>query len=100
MSAIESFSDRVADGILFRVIDDHRRPRDGLERQPMQTDCATKRKNCDDATNPAKHATRLCIRHPDVNSGDGPVAPFVVPCFEVEPVRDWQVGRIVQSGLS
>ena len=56
MSAVERFGNRAADGILFRVIHNHRCPCDGLERQPLQTDCATERENRDPASNPTNHA--------------------------------------------
>ena len=56
MRAIERLRNRLAQRAALRIIDDHRRPRDGLERQPMEADCAAKRKNCDDAANAAKHS--------------------------------------------
>jgi len=41
---------------VFCVNDNHRRPGDGLERQPLQADCATQRENRNRATNTTKHA--------------------------------------------
>ena len=56
MRAIECLGDRAADGTLLGVIHNHGCPCDGLERQPLQTDCATERENGDRATNPTNHA--------------------------------------------
>lgn len=56
MRPIERLRNCLAQRTAFRIIDDHRSPRDGLERQPMQPDCAAKGENCDDATNAAKHS--------------------------------------------
>ena len=53
--AIEGFGYRLTQSTAFGIIDDHRRPRDGLQRQPMQAYRAAKRKNCDDAANAPKH---------------------------------------------
>ena len=52
---IERLRDRLTQRLAFGIIDDHRRPRDGLKRQPMQAYCAAKRENCDSATDAAKH---------------------------------------------
>jgi hypothetical protein len=44
---------------VFCIVDDHRRPGDGLERQPLQADCATQRENRNGATNTTKHAHEI-----------------------------------------
>jgi hypothetical protein len=52
---IEETSDRLAQGRALRVLNEHRRPRHRLERQPMQSDRAAKRENRGDAANAMKH---------------------------------------------
>jgi hypothetical protein len=56
MSAIESLFNRLTQRTVFRIINDHRCPGDGLKRQPMQTDCATERANGDNTSKATKHA--------------------------------------------
>ena len=58
MRAIERSRYRLTERASLGVIDDHRCPGDGLQRQPLQTNCAAKRKNCGDAADAAKH-----VRH-------------------------------------
>ena len=78
--AIERLRNRLTERTALGIIDDHRRPCDGLERQPMQADCAAKRENRDDAANLVKHVTRLGSGNLEVNSGDMPMtSPPVVP---------------------
>jgi len=57
--AIERLRNRLAQRSVFCVIDNHRCPGDGLERQPLQADCATKRENRNRATNATKHAHKI-----------------------------------------
>src|SRR5207249_4522224 len=40
----------------FGIIDDHRCPRDGLKRYPMQTDCAAERANGGNTSKTTNHA--------------------------------------------
>jgi hypothetical protein len=56
MSAIERLRNRLTQRTVFGIIDDHRRPRDGLKRQPMETDCATERANGDNTSKATNHA--------------------------------------------
>ena len=46
---------------------EHCCPRDGLERNPMQTDCATKRDDRSNAAKAANHAARLVSGSTKVN---------------------------------
>jgi len=57
--AIERLCNGPTQRSVFCVVDDHRCPRDGLQRQPMQTDCATQRENRDGAANATKHAHKI-----------------------------------------
>jgi hypothetical protein len=89
MSAIKRLTDRPTQRCAFRIIDDHRCPGDGLERQPLQPDCAAKRKNCDRTPNPTKHVTRIGSGKPDVNSQDA----LMTSPMEIRPARDDRVQR-------
>ena len=53
--AVEGLRDRLAERRALRIIYDHRCPRDGLERNPMQPDRATERENHGNAAGAAKH---------------------------------------------
>ena len=56
MCAVERLSNRRAQWRVFRVLDNHRRPRHRLKRDPVQTDRAAERENRPDAANTANHA--------------------------------------------
>ena len=55
MSAIKRLSNRLAQRGALRIVNDHRRPRQRLESDPMQTNRAAKRENRGDAAGAAKH---------------------------------------------
>lgn len=55
MRAIERLCNRPAQRATFRIIHNHRGPRDRLERYPLQTDCATERENRDRAGKATPH---------------------------------------------
>jgi hypothetical protein len=55
MRSIECLLDRLAKPRAFRVLDDHGRPRQRLERNPVQADRATKRENHNNAADAVKH---------------------------------------------
>ena len=57
--AIERLRNCPTQRSVFRVVDNHRCPGDGLERQPLQADCATQRENRNGATNTTKHAHEI-----------------------------------------
>ena len=67
MHAVERSGNRVTQRHLLRVVDDHRCPRNGLQRQPLQPDCATKCENRNGTTNATKHTTRLASDRRRVN---------------------------------
>lgn len=50
VSAVKSLSNRLAQRRMPRIINDHRRPRERLQSDPMQSDGATE---CDDRGDPA-----------------------------------------------
>ena len=56
VSPIERLRNRLTQRTVFGIIDDHRRPRDGLKRYPMQTDCAAERANSDNTSKATNHA--------------------------------------------
>jgi hypothetical protein len=56
MSAIKCFINRLTQGRALRIIDYHRCPRQRLERDPVQPDCAAERENREGTTNATKHA--------------------------------------------
>jgi hypothetical protein len=58
MGAIERLRNRLTQRTVFGIIDDHRGPRDGLKRQPMQTDCAAQRANGDNTSKATKHGAQ------------------------------------------
>jgi hypothetical protein len=58
MRTVECFHDRLTKRTVFGVIDDHCSPCNRLEREPLQTDCAAKRKNCDRANSTVNHARK------------------------------------------
>ena len=58
MGAIECLRNRLTQRTVFGIIDDHRGPRDGLKRQPMQTDCAAQRANGDNTSKATKHGAQ------------------------------------------
>ena len=58
MGAIERLRNRLTQRTVFGIIDNHRGPRDGLKRQPMQTDCAAQRANGDNTSEPTKHGAQ------------------------------------------
>ena len=55
MSAIKRLGNRVAERSFFRIIENHRCPCDGLERQPLQAYRTAKRDNRHAASNETKH---------------------------------------------
>ena len=71
MCAVERLSNRRAQWRVLRVLDNHRRPRHRLKRDPMQTDRAAERENRHDTANTANHATRLVSRPTNVNQWAG-----------------------------
>lgn len=56
MRAIEGLRDRLTQRTTFRIIHNHRCPRDRLQREPLQADRAAKRENRHRASNGTKHA--------------------------------------------
>lgn len=64
MRAVERLRDRLAQRRALRVIDDHRRPGNGLECDPMQPDRATERENGNDATDAAEHGQQAIEKPP------------------------------------
>jgi len=68
MSAVKGLSNRLAQRRPLRVINDHRCPRQRLERDPMQSDCAAKRENRGDAGGAAKHEREASYHVTDVNA--------------------------------
>jgi hypothetical protein len=62
MSAIKRLSNRLAQRRALRIVDDHRRPRQRLQSDPMQTNCATKRENRGDVAGTAKHDCEASYR--------------------------------------
>lgn len=56
MLAIKRLSNRLAQGRAFGIVNDHRRPRERLQSDPMQTDRQTKCANRGNTTSAAKHA--------------------------------------------
>ena len=67
MRAIERLRNCLPQRRMLRIFDDHRCPGHGLQGEPMQTDCATKRENCNGAAQAAKHDFRLVIVPGNVN---------------------------------
>lgn len=55
MCAVKRLSDRLAQRRTLGVIDHHRRPCEGLQSDPMQTNRQTKRADRDDPASAAKH---------------------------------------------
>ena len=53
---VKCFGNCVAQRSVFRIIDDHRCPGDGLQRHPLQTDCAANGENRNPASNAPKHS--------------------------------------------
>ena len=68
MCAVKRLSNRLAQRRALRVINDHRCPRQRLERDPMQTDCAAKRENRGDAGGAAKHEREASYHVTNVNA--------------------------------
>lgn len=68
MRAVKRLSNRLAQRRTLRVINDHRCPRQRLERDPMQSDCAAKRENRGDAGGAAKHEREASYHVTDVNA--------------------------------
>ncbi len=62
MSTIKCLSDCLAQGRALRVIDEHRCPRQRLERDPLQADRAAKGENRDDPAYMAKHDCEASFR--------------------------------------
>ena len=68
MRAIKRLSNRLAQRCTLRVIDDHRCPRQRLERDPMQSDCATECDNRGDAGGATKHDREASYHVTNVNA--------------------------------
>jgi hypothetical protein len=67
MRAIERLRNCLPQRHVLRIFNDHRRPGNGLQGEPMQTDCATKGENGNGAAQAAKHDFRLVMGPGDVN---------------------------------
>ena len=68
MRAIKRLSNRFPQRRALRVINDHRRPRQRLERDPMQSDCAAKRENRGNPAGAAKHEREASYQVTNVNA--------------------------------
>jgi len=68
MSAVKRLSNRLAQRRALRVINDHRCPRQRLESDPMQSDCATKRENRGNPGDAAKHEREASYHVINVNA--------------------------------
>jgi len=55
MAAIKRLCDRCSQRRALRTVNDHRRPRERLQSDPVQTNRTTKREDCGDAASEAKH---------------------------------------------
>ena len=67
MRAVERSGNRMTQRHVFRVVDDHCCPGNGLQRQPLQSNCATKCENRNRTTNATKHTTSLASDSRRVN---------------------------------
>jgi len=77
MRSIQCLLDRLAERRAFRVLDHHASPRQRLERNPVQADCATKRENHNNATDAVKHvadAIRSLLVRQTTEAGSSPAS--------------------------
>ena len=68
MDTVKGLRDRCPQRRALRVINDHRCPRQRLERDPMQTNRATKCDDCSEAAGAAKHEREASYHVTNVNA--------------------------------
>jgi hypothetical protein len=76
MRPIQCLRDRLTKRRAFRVLDEHRRPGERLQCNPVQADRTTKRENRNNAADAVKHVAMLFVHCPYVKPprSDEPIA--------------------------
>ena len=81
MIAVESFRHGLCDGLLAKIVREHRRPRDGLQQRPMRAEHRHERENEENFAEPLEHPDKLNLQSKTASAeliwwGERPREPF------------------------